>query len=65
MEPSEITIGVVGLGLMGSSITTCLLMANHKVVAVAPLPVDMENAEKRITGHFSKSKEVPIFFKSS
>lgn len=57
IQPAEISIGVVGLGLMGSSITTCLLMANHKVVAVAPLPVDMEHAEKRITGYLSKSKE--------
>ena len=30
-------VGVVGLGLMGCSITTCLLMAGHKVIAVAPV----------------------------
>jgi len=57
IEPTEITIGVVGLGLMGCSITTCLLMANHKVVAVAPLPSDLLHAEKRISGHLTKSKE--------
>ncbi len=54
---SEITIGVVGLGLMGCSITTCLLMAGHKVVAIAPIPVDMQHAEKRVVGHLVKSKE--------
>ncbi len=54
---SEITIGVVGLGLMGCSITTCLLMAGHKVVAIAPLPLDLENAEKRIRVHLQKSLE--------
>jgi len=57
IEPSEITIGVVGLGLMGCSITTCLLMANHKVVAIAPLSSDMLHTEKRIAGHLTKSKE--------
>lgn len=55
--PSEITIGVVGLGLMGCSITTCLLMAGHKVIAIAPIPVDMQHAEKRVVGHLVKSKE--------
>jgi 3-hydroxybutyryl-CoA dehydrogenase len=54
---SEITIGVVGLGLMGCSITTCLLIAGHKVVAIAPLPLDLENAEKRIRIHLQKSLE--------
>ena len=54
---SEITIGVVGLGLMGCSITTCLLMAGHSIVAIAPLPLDLENAEKRIRTHLQKSLE--------
>lgn len=49
--PSEITVGVVGLGLMGCSITTCLLIAGHDVVAVAPVAADLLTAEKRITTH--------------
>ena len=53
----EILIGVVGLGLMGCSITTCLLMAGHSVIAVASLPEDLELAEKRITAHLQKSME--------
>lgn len=57
IDPTEITIGVVGLGLMGCSITTCLLMAHHHVIAIAPLPSDMLHAEKRISGHLIKSKE--------
>jgi 3-hydroxybutyryl-CoA dehydrogenase len=57
INPAEITIGVVGLGLMGCSITTCLLMAGHKVIAIAPIPVDMQHAEKRVVGHLVKSKE--------
>jgi 3-hydroxybutyryl-CoA dehydrogenase len=50
-----ITIGVVGLGLMGCSISTCLLIAGHKVVAVAPIPVDLIHAERRIKQHLDKS----------
>lgn len=56
-EPAEITIGVVGLGLMGCSITTCLLMAGHPVIAVAPVPADMSTAAPRIRHHLEKSLE--------
>ena len=53
----EVTAGVVGLGLMGCSITTCLLMAGHNVVAVAPVEADLQHAEKRIHNHLSISKK--------
>jgi 3-hydroxybutyryl-CoA dehydrogenase len=51
INTKDIPVGVVGLGLMGCSITTCLLMADHLVVAVAPLPADMEHAPARIREH--------------
>ena len=51
INPDEVTAGVVGLGLMGCSITACLLMARHTVVAVAPLEMDLQFAEKRIHEH--------------
>ena len=57
MKTSEIKMGVVGLGLMGSSITTCLLMAGHTVVAVAPIPLDLQMAMPRITHHLKRSLE--------
>lgn len=57
INTSQIPVGVVGLGLMGSSICVCLLMAGHPVVAVAPLPVDLENALSRITRHFQSARE--------
>ena len=57
MNPSQISVGVVGLGLMGCSITTCLLMAGHRVVAVAPLPIDVPTAKPRISEHLQKSLE--------
>lgn len=52
---NQVSVGVVGLGLMGCSITTCLLMAGHKVVAVAPLPTDVPTAKPRIEEHLQKS----------
>jgi len=48
-------VGVVGLGLMGCSICSCLLMAGHPVAAVAPLASDLLKAEERIRGHLEAS----------
>jgi len=56
-QSGEITIGVVGLGLMGCSITVCFLLAGHPVVAVAPIPMDMETAIPRILEHLTRSLE--------
>ncbi|MFD2937162.1 3-hydroxyacyl-CoA dehydrogenase family protein [Spirosoma flavum] len=64
INTSEISVGVVGLGLMGCSITTCLLMSGHPVVAVAPLPIDMETAEPRIREHLAKSFQEGLLTKS-
>lgn len=55
LNPETIPVGVVGLGLMGCSITTCLLIAGHPVVAVAPLPIDLETAEPRIREHLVRA----------
>lgn len=55
MNPKEIPVGIVGLGLMGCSIVTCLLIAGHPVVAVAPISADMLTAEKRIREHLLNS----------
>ena len=57
IDPKTLPIGVVGLGLMGCSIATCLLMAGHSVVAIAPIESDLQHAEKRITEHLKKSRE--------
>lgn len=57
MKPEEISVGVVGLGLMGCSITTCMLIAGHRVVGIAPVDIDLQFAEGRITEHLSRSKE--------
>lgn len=56
-DVSTITVGVVGLGLMGCSISTCLVIAGHPVIAVAPVAIDLQQAEKRIRDHLIHSKE--------
>lgn len=48
MIPKDIEVGVVGLGLMGSSIAVALLLAGHPVRAIAPLKGDMDNASRYI-----------------
>ncbi len=57
MNTSNISVGVVGLGLMGCSISTCLLMAGHPVVAVAPISSDLEHAADRIFKHLQRAIE--------
>jgi 3-hydroxybutyryl-CoA dehydrogenase len=47
-ELKTIEVGVVGLGLMGSSIIVSLLLAGHPVKAIAPIPEDMKMASSRI-----------------
>jgi len=51
IEINDINVGVVGLGLMGTSFIATLLMAGHKVIAVAPLAEDMDVAPDRINNH--------------
>lgn len=41
-------VGVIGLGLMGSSIVAAMLMYGYKVVALAPLESDMKDAPGNI-----------------
>ena len=48
LNPSEISVGVVGLGLMGSSIVVSLLLAGHRVVAIAPLAEDRQEGPRRV-----------------
>ncbi len=54
---TDLPVGIVGLGLMGCSIATCLLMAGHPVIAVAPIESDLRHAGKRIGEHLRKSQE--------
>ena len=51
IKTNDIPVGVVGLGLMGSSIVVSLLIAGHPVKAIAPLENDIEVAPGRIRNH--------------
>lgn len=51
INPGEIIVGVIGLGLMGSSIAVSLLIAGHEVNAIAPLQEDLAGAPERIKNH--------------
>ncbi|RYZ63068.1 MAG: 3-hydroxyacyl-CoA dehydrogenase family protein [Chitinophagaceae bacterium] len=53
-NPEAIEIGVVGLGLMGTSIIVALLLAGHKVKAVAPVSSDLLLAKSRIDAHLDE-----------
>lgn len=52
ISTTEIDVGVVGLGLMGTSIVVSLLLSDHYVKAVAPIATDMESAGQRIHEQF-------------
>ncbi|WP_229311198.1 3-hydroxyacyl-CoA dehydrogenase family protein [Larkinella soli] len=60
MEPEEISVGVVGLGLMGSSIVAALLLSGHPVKAVAPLPDELAGASDRILNQIRHAEEADL-----
>ena len=64
IDTAALPVAVVGLGLMGCSITTCLLMAGHPVVAVAPISSDLQHASQRILSHLQHSKEQGLVHES-
>ena len=47
-NPADIEVGVVGIGLMGSSIIVSLLASGHRVKALAPIKADHVAADRRI-----------------
>ena len=59
-ESSTIEIGVVGLGLMGTSILVSLLVSGHKVIGIAPLPADMDGALERIQSQLNHAAEAGL-----
>ncbi|MFD1140269.1 3-hydroxyacyl-CoA dehydrogenase family protein [Larkinella insperata] len=64
IQTSEISVGVVGLGLMGSSIVAALLLAGHPVKAVAPLPDELADAPERIHNQIKHGEEADLLTKS-
>ncbi len=64
LEPKKIYIGVVGLGLMGSSIAVALLISGHPVIAIAPLAEDIEFGSSRIKEQLLACNNCGLLFKS-
>lgn len=60
----NITIGVVGLGLMGSSIVVSLLLAGHQVIAIAPIPGEKEISPSRINDQLTLCAKDGLLTKS-
>src|SRR5450631_1046609 len=50
----KIPIGTVGLGLMGSSIATCVLAAGHTVTSLVKTMDQAEEARQRISGYLEE-----------
>lgn len=60
-EPSSLApVGVVGLGLMGSSIVAALLVAGHPVRAIAPIATEAPEAPERIAGQLRQCREAGL-----
>ena len=59
-HPGKIQIGTVGLGLMGSSIVTCILAAGHPVTALTNNIQQKEESIKRIETYLLQLKEEGI-----
>src|SRR5690349_9983571 len=50
-EPKQaMSVGVIGLGLMGTSIATCLLAAGHRVVGIDRIAARRRSLKRRIEG---------------
>lgn len=56
----KIKVGVVGLGLMGSSIATCILAAGHPVTSLTRDLAKAEEARERILNFLKQLKEEKI-----
>lgn len=56
MRAAEVPVGVVGLGLMGTSIATCLLAAGHPVIGVETDRPKRLTARRRILAFLKEMK---------
>lgn len=59
-----ISVGVVGLGLMGSSIVVSLLLAGHRVIGIAPVTGEKEKALLHIKDQLAICEKDGLLMKS-
>lgn len=59
-SPAEIHVGIVGMGLMGTSITACLLAAGHRVSCVEPKPEQCRMARSRLLEHLKEGRSQSV-----
>jgi 3-hydroxybutyryl-CoA dehydrogenase len=64
-NPAEIEVGVVGIGLMGSSIIVSLLAAGHRVKAIAPINADFDAADNRISEQLNNCLQAGLLKKDA
>ncbi|MEY4538904.1 MAG: hypothetical protein RLZZ306_661 [Bacteroidota bacterium] len=57
LKENNTKIGVVGLGFMGCSIITALLVAGNEVIAIAPIPEDLQNSHHKIQHNLQSADE--------
>jgi 3-hydroxybutyryl-CoA dehydrogenase len=57
VNPRRIPVGVVGLGLMGTSVATCLLAAGHPVAAVEIDAKKRRSARRRVLNYLRQMKK--------
>lgn len=62
--PDAKHIGVVGLGLMGSSITAAVLAAGYHVSGVTKIPSECDESAGRIAGYLEQSGREGLFSES-
>lgn len=55
-KPGTLPVGVAGLGLMGTSITACLLAAGHPVTAIESKPEQRSTARRRLSALLSEMR---------
>jgi 3-hydroxybutyryl-CoA dehydrogenase len=56
-DPKNFHVGIIGLGMMGSSIAVCMLIAGHPVTGVELVEGALEGAKLRLKNHFKLAKE--------
>jgi 3-hydroxybutyryl-CoA dehydrogenase len=60
-SPNSIPAGIIGLGLMGTSIIACLLAAGHRVVGVTRSLSRRRNTRRRILTFLREMKDERLF----